>query len=148
MPPLPRGSKADSCESPCVPIQSKPIRILILVTALVLFVGLAQFAVQKISTGPLRTLAEKKLTQALGLEVSIDELEASLLPMPHLRAEGIRVTNRPGRSTRNVLRIDRIDIGIELWPLLERIVLIDSLEIKGADLHLETDSEGLLVGDP
>ena len=148
MPPLPRGSKADSCESPGVPIQSKPIRILILVTALVLFVGLAQFAVQKISTGPLRTLAEKKLTQALGLEVSIDELEASLLPTPHLRAEGIRVTNRPGRSTRNVLRIDRIDIGIELWPLLERIVLIDELEIKGADLHLETDSEGLLAGDP
>ena len=76
-----------------MPIQFRPIRILILVIALVLFVGLAQFAVQKISTDPLRTLAEKKLTQALGFEVSIDELEASLLPMPRLRAQGIQVSN-------------------------------------------------------
>ncbi len=133
-----------------MPIQSHRIRLLIFVVALVAlvaFVGSAQFAVRKISTGPLRALVEKNLTQALGLEVSLDELEVTLFPTPRLRAEGIRVTNRPGRSTQNVFKTDRIDLGIELWPLLERIVLIDSLEIKGADLHLETDSEGHLAGD-
>jgi len=130
-----------------VSIQSSRIRLLIFLVALAAIVGSAQFAVRKISTGPLRALVEKNLTQALGLEVSLDELEVTLFPTPRLRAEGIRVTNRPGRSTQNVLEIDQIDLGIELWPLLERIVLIDSLEIKGADLHLETDSEGHLAGD-
>ncbi len=128
-------------------IQPRPIRILTLIFALALFLGLAQLAVRKISTDPLRMLAEKKLTQALGFEVSIGELEASLLPMPHLRAQGIQVSNRSGRTTRNVFRIERIDLGIQLWPLLERTVLIDSLKIKGADLYLETDSAGNLAGD-
>jgi hypothetical protein len=58
-----RGSNADSCENPRVPIQPSRIRFLILVAALVAFVVGAQLVVRKISTGPLRALVEENLTQ-------------------------------------------------------------------------------------
>jgi uncharacterized protein involved in outer membrane biogenesis len=49
--------------------------------------------------------------------------------------------NAPGRSSPDFLTIERIDLGIEFWPLFERVVVIDSVKIEGADLHLESDRD-------
>jgi len=125
--------------------RSIPNRFLIILVALVVFLGLAHLATRRISTGPLRTRIEKKLTQALGLEITLAELRVALLPTPHLEAEGVRIANFPGRPSPNLLRIDRLDLGIRLWPLLEGIVVIDALSIERADLYIETDSEGRLA---
>lgn len=122
-------------------------RLLILVVALCALAAVAHFAIQFVSTGPLRTLVEKNLSHALGLEVSIDKFEAALLPTPHLHAEALRVANAPGRSTPNVLTIERVELEFEFWPLLERIVVLKALEIEGADLYVETDTDGNLAGD-
>lgn len=126
--------------------RTRRIRFLIIVTALVAFFGLAHFAVRKISTGPLGTLVEKNLTHVLGLEVTLDELEVALLPTPHLHAEGVRVANLPGRPAPHLLSIERFDLGIQIWPLLKRIVVVDTIEIENAELHIETDSKGRFAG--
>jgi uncharacterized protein involved in outer membrane biogenesis len=126
--------------------RTKRIRFLIVVVALVALVGVAHLALRRVATGPLRTRIEKNLTQALGLEVSLDELEIALLPMLHLDAEGMRVAHPPGRATPELLEVDHIYIGVELWPLLKRSVVIDALEIQGADLHLERDADGHFAG--
>ena len=122
------------------------LRFLVLVAALAAFFGAARFSVRIISNGPLRTLIEANLTQALGLAVSLDELFVALLPTPHLHAEGVRVDNGPGRSAPHLLRIDRLDLGFEFWPLLERIVVVNRIEIEGADLHVEKNAKGRLPG--
>ena len=123
------------------------IRLLIIVVAFCALGGVAHFAVRFVSTDPLRTLVEENLSQALGLAVSIDKFEATLLPTPHLHAEVLRVANAPGRSTPNVLTIERVELEFEFWPLLQRIVVLKALEIEGADLYIETDSAGNLPGD-
>ena len=79
-------------------------RLLTLVVALCALGGIAHFAVRFISTGPLRMLVEKNLSQALELAVSLDELEVALLPTPHLHAEGLEVANLPGRSSPHPFR--------------------------------------------
>jgi uncharacterized protein involved in outer membrane biogenesis len=121
-------------------------RLLTLVVALCALGGLAHFAVRFISTGPLRTLVEKDLSEALGLAVSLDELEVALFPMPHLHAEGLRVANLPDRSSPHLLSIDRIEFEFELWPLLDRKLVVSASEIAGADLYVETNAEGRLAG--
>jgi hypothetical protein len=105
-------------------------RLFIIVAALVVLYGVAHLAMGKVSTGPLRTLIEKNLTQALGLEVTLDELVAALLPTPHLHAEGVRIANFPGRPSAQLLSIDHLDLGIALWPLLERSVAVDELTTR------------------
>jgi uncharacterized protein involved in outer membrane biogenesis len=122
------------------------LRILILVIAFVVLFGLARFAVRKISTGPLRDLIEKNLTEALDLAVSLDELEVALLPSPHLHAEGVWIASPPARATPHLLMVERVDLGIKFWPLFRRKVVIDTIAIEGADLHVETDVEGRLGG--
>jgi len=126
--------------------RSNRSRLLTLVVALCALGGIAHFTVRFISTGPLRTLVEKNLSQALELAVSLDELEVALLPTPHLHAEGLEVANLPGRSSPHLLRIDRIEFEFELWPLLDRKLVINASEIEGADLYVETNAEGRLAG--
>jgi uncharacterized protein involved in outer membrane biogenesis len=122
-------------------------RFFVVLAALILLYVGAHFAAREVSTGPLRALIEKNLTQVLGLEVSLDELVVALLPSPHLRAEGVRVVNLPGRPSPHLLSIDRLELGVALWPLFERRVVVDTLEIEGADVHVETDAKGRLAGD-
>jgi len=119
---------------------------LTLVVALCVLGGLAHFAVRFISTGPLRTLVENDLSQALGLAVSLDELEVALLPTPHLHAEGLKVANLPDRSSPHLLSIDRIEFEFEFWPLLNRKLVVNAAEVEGADLYVETNAEGRLAG--
>ncbi len=121
-------------------------RLLIIIVVLAALAGIAHFAVRMISTGPLRTLVEKDLSEALGLAVSIDQFEAALLPTPHLRAVGLRVANRPDRHSPHLLSIERIELEFEFWPLLERMLVVNAFEIEGADLYIETDAEGRLAG--
>lgn len=121
-------------------------RLLTLVVALCALGGIAHFAVRFVSTGPLRTLVEKNLSQALELTVSLDELELALLPRPHLHAEGLKVANLPDRSSPHLLSIDRIEFEFQLWPLLDRKLVINASEIEGADLYVETNAEGHLAG--
>jgi uncharacterized protein involved in outer membrane biogenesis len=119
-------------------------RLLIALGALVVVLGLARLAMREISTGPLRSRVERELSQALGLAVSVDQLEAAFLPTPHLRASGIHVANFPGDAAPELLTIQTIGLGLEFAPLLRRVVVIDAFEIEGADLHLETDRKGHL----
>lgn len=120
-------------------------RLLVVAVSLGVLLGLAHLALREISTAPLRTRIEERLTQVLGRAVSLDDLDVALLPTPHLSAAGVRVAALPGRSSADLLHIDRVALGIAFWPLLRRTVAIDSLAIDDADLHLETDDEGRLV---
>jgi uncharacterized protein involved in outer membrane biogenesis len=120
--------------------------LLVITVAVVVFLGLARLAVREISTGPLRASIEKNLIEVLDLEVTIDELVVALLPTPHLAAEGVRVANLPDRATPHLLRIDRLHLGIEFWPLLGRQVVIDTIKIEGADFYVETDAQGRFAG--
>ena len=121
-------------------------RLLVIIVVLAALAGIAHFSVRMISTGPLRTLVEKDLSEALGLAVSIDQFEAALLPTPHLRAEGLRVANRPDRHSPHLLSIERIELEFEFWPLLERMLVVNAFEIGGADLYIETDAQGRQIG--
>jgi uncharacterized protein involved in outer membrane biogenesis len=120
--------------------------LLIIALTVAVFLGLARLAVREVSTGPLRASIEKNLTEALGLDVRIDELVVALVPTPHLDARGVRVANLPDREAPHLLRVERLHLGIEFWPLLGRQVVVDTIKIEGADFYVETDAQGRFAG--
>lgn len=121
-------------------------RLGIIVVALGVIYALAHLAMREFSTDALRSLIERNLSHALGLDVSIDGLMLAMLPTPRLHAEGVRVANFPDRLSPHLLEIDRLEIGIAVWPLTKRIVVVDQLTIEDAELHLETNAQGRLGG--
>ena len=42
--------------------------------------------------------------------------------------------------------IAELEIGIALWPLLDRQLVVDALALRGVVLDVETDAEGLAAG--
>lgn len=91
----------------------------------------------------LRPILEQQLSEAVGLEVRLSgELELELLPRPHFEAEQITVANLPGRPSPHLLTIERLNLDFRLWPLLRRRVSIDTIEIYGAELRIEPDTDG------
>jgi uncharacterized protein involved in outer membrane biogenesis len=117
-------------------------RLLIALAVLVGLVVAADLVARSLALGRLRTLIEKDLTEALGLAVSVDELQLSLLPHLHLDARGVRVANLSDRPSPHLLEVAEIEIRVALWPLRNRIVVVDAFELRDAQLNIETDAEG------
>jgi uncharacterized protein involved in outer membrane biogenesis len=116
-----------------------------LALALLLLVGtplLADVVVRNVALGRLRPLVEKDLAEVLGLGVSVGELKLSVVPTPHLEATNVRVDNLPGRRMPYLLEVAELEIGIALWPLLDRHLVVDSLELRDVVLEIETDADG------
>jgi AsmA protein len=120
-------------------------RRIALVLALLLLVGvplLADVIVRSVALGRLRPLVEEDLAEVLGLAVSVGALELSVVPTPHLEATDVLVANLPGRRVPHLLEIAELEIGIALWPLLDRQLVVDALALRGVVLDVETDAEG------
>jgi uncharacterized protein involved in outer membrane biogenesis len=122
--------------------RTKSNRLWLALTVLIIIVGLAHLATQRIAIAPLHALLEERLSERIGLEITFDTLRAALLPTPHLEAGGVRVANLPGGRSPDLLRVEQVDVGLALFPLFDRIIEIDRLAIAGADVFLETDTEG------
>ncbi len=117
-------------------------RLLIALAVLAGLVVAADLVARSLTLGRLQALIEKDLTEALGLAVSVDELQLSLLPHLHLDARGVRVANFSDRPSSHLLEVAEIEIGVALWPLRKRIVVVDAFELRDAQLNIETDAEG------
>jgi uncharacterized protein involved in outer membrane biogenesis len=117
-------------------------RLLIALAVLIGLVVAADLVARSLTLGRLRALVEEDLTDALGLAVSVDELQLSILPHLHLDARGVRVANLSDRPSPHLLEVAEIEIGVALWPLRNRIVVVRGFELRDAQLNIETDAEG------
>jgi AsmA protein len=59
-----------------------------------------------------------------------------------ISSEGGEVANAPGFDAEPFAHWQRISLGVALWPLLHKQVLIDRVVIDGLALHLQRDAAG------
>ena len=133
------GSSPESTGETCLR------RRILLALALLVLVGgplLAEVAVRSIALGRLRQLVEEDLAEVLGLGVSVGELKLSVVPTPHLEATNVRVANLPGRRVPYLLEIAELEIGIALWPLFDRHLVVDALVLRDVALEIESPDGG------
>jgi uncharacterized protein involved in outer membrane biogenesis len=115
----------------------------VLVAIAVVVIG-GLFAFRDLSADAVRRVVVPRLEAITRRDVSITgdfDLVPSLTPT--LAAEGLVVANAPWGSRPTMLQAERVEVELQLLPLLlKRDVLIDRLALVGADILLERGPGG------
>jgi uncharacterized protein involved in outer membrane biogenesis len=79
-----------------------------------------------------------KAKETLGRDVTIDgKISLHLLPMPQLTLKQIGVSNLPGGSPQDLIRIQNLTVSIELFPLLRKQLKIRTVSLDQPEIFLE-----------
>ncbi len=119
-------------------------RVLLVVAALALLFGGAWLALQQVF--PPQRIADivaAQVSSRTGRDFRIQgQLDWRLTPKLAVVAEDLTLANAPWGSRPDMLRVRRAAMQLELWPLLQGRVEIDSVTLDGVDVLLETDDKG------
>lgn len=111
------------------------------VVVLVVLVG--GFLVVRWALDPLllRTVAESRLSAALGQPVRIGTVHLSLLPSPSVYGTDIAI-GQPARAVGSSLEIHAIRLHPRLSTIFSRPIVIDRVDIEGLSLNVARDAAG------
>ncbi len=102
-------------------------------------VALAYFAPRWIESPELRERIAAAVRDATGRELHYRKLELGLLP-PRLVIDGVALEGGPREQP---LGAERIELEVALLPLFARTLLLDTLVVSGAELHLVRTAQGV-----
>jgi hypothetical protein len=105
--------------------------VLVYLLLLVLFlVGLLHFINLSMLINPIQKLA----SEAIGEQVGVHEVHASLWPEPHLTLEGVEVGDRSSLKN-EILKIDSVYILPVISTLFENVKVVESLQFSGINFE-------------
>lgn len=108
-----------------------------------LFVAVALVAYALIDTNAIRRYAEAEVGRLTGRTMSVRALSVDLWPQLALVAKDVTLGNPSGASRPDLLRAKSVKGAIGILPLLRsRAIVLESLEVDGLDLALETGADG------
>jgi AsmA protein len=118
---------------------------LIVVVAVVLVAILVLWLVpQFISADAYKGTIVSRLRAATGRDVTIGgNLSLSLFPRIAFEASNIAVANPPGGPSPDLARARKLDVALELIPLLSGRIVIDHLDLIDPTIALEIDKQGM-----
>ena len=86
---------------------------------------------------------QARAKDATGRDLRIDgDISLSLIPVIAVSVENVGFANAPGASTPEMATIDRLDVALQLLPLLSGEVAIDRFILEKPVINLEVDAEG------
>lgn len=91
-----------------------------------------------------RELVQQELQKILGKDVSFASLEVNLLGTLGFAAKEFRIADDPRFAATPAVRAKELILGVSLWELLFRRVVIDSLTFKGPEFQIISEETGLL----
>lgn len=113
--------------------------VYVLVAALILFV-LFDLGLRWISSSAwLRNLASEKISAALGRDVKIGRMSASLLG---IKADGVSLAEDGGFKNGEFAGADRIRLRFSWWHLFHKHVKLRSLAVSGVRVHAVKRADG------
>ena len=83
-----------------------------------------------------------QVKQRTGRELSLGDIKPSVFPWVGLELQQIALSNAKGFNDLPMLQAERVDVRIELLPLLKQEVHVDTLRLHGLDLNLQKDKQG------
>lgn len=115
----------------------------LLLAVLGVVVVLAAAVVILPSVVDLRPRIAAAVRAATGRDLRIDgSLHIAVLPKLRVSATGIHLSNAPGASAPEMFSVDSVALQAEVWPLLSRRLVVDSLVIEHPTVNLEVDKAG------
>lgn len=115
-------------------------RLLLLI---IVVLGLAVVALSFVDLGRFSPQIEAAAQKATGRTLKIDgPLHIGISLLPELVAEKISFSNADWGTRPNMVTADKLALKIALLPLLKGQVGLQSVELDGADIYVETDKSG------
>lgn len=88
-------------------------------------------------------LIRAQITSATGRDAAFDGgLQLDLWPRIAVVANGLWLANAPGASSPRMLTARRVAFAVALPPLLDRRIVVESVEVEGAELRIEALADG------
>jgi uncharacterized protein involved in outer membrane biogenesis len=114
-----------------------------IVLLLVAIVGGAVALVMSIDFNQYKGLIAAQVEQATGRKLEIGgNFKLALSLTPSVAVDNLSFANAPGGSRPEMLMLKRLEVQMQLLPLLSRQIKVDRLVLDGADILLETDKSG------
>ena len=89
----------------------------------------------------------EKITEVVkketGRDLQIESMSLSFFPHLGLNLENTTLSNATGFSTSAFLKVDKVQVGAAIFPLLSQTLEIDTLTLHGLNLNLEKNAEGV-----
>jgi hypothetical protein len=120
----------------------RKIILLILAAAVLITAGLLQSF--NLVAARHRDQVRQELQKVLGQDVSFDRLEVNLLGRPGFAAKEFRIADDSRFAATPVVRARELVLGVSLWDLLWRRLVITSLTFDEPEFQIITDESGLL----
>jgi uncharacterized protein involved in outer membrane biogenesis len=117
--------------------------VIVVVVVLVALVATAVGIIMSIDFNQYKPQIAAAVKSATGRDLSIGgyfKLGISLSPT--LAVDNVSLSNAPGGSRPVMINLNRLDVQVELIPLLSKKIKVDRIILEGADILLETDAKG------
>lgn len=86
---------------------------------------------------------QAQVKEKTGRDLRIDgDISLSLLPTLAVSVENVGFANAPGAATPEMATIDRLDVALQILPLLSGEVAIDRFILEKPVINLEVDADG------
>jgi AsmA protein len=86
---------------------------------------------------------QARAKEATGRDLRIDgEISLSLLPVIAVSVQDVGVSNAPGATTPEMATIDRLDVALQILPLLSGEIAVDRFILEKPVINLEVDASG------
>jgi len=121
-------------------IVSRIIRYTLIVLVLIVAVLLA--APFFIDVNSYKSQIEKAVEDQTGRQLSIGNIDASLLPWVGVELNDVHLANRSGFANRDFLSVERLHVKLAVLPLLSKKIEIKHFEVVSPVVYLERRSNG------
>jgi len=89
-----------------------------------------------------KSLISEQVQLQTGREFSLGDIKPSVFPWLGVELTQVNLSNANGFKAQQMLRMQRLDVHLELLPLLSQKIHIDTLKVHGLELFLEKDKTG------
>ncbi len=118
------------------------ISLAIVAVLLLLMAVAAGIFVATFDANDYRPQISEQVRQQTGREFSIEDIKPSVFPWVGMELQQIQLANADGFAEKQMLTIERLDVKVELLPLIRQQIHIDTLRIHGLNMSLEKNRQG------
>jgi AsmA protein len=123
--------------------EGRPILFITLAVIVVVIGLVVGFGFWTLNAGSLKPRLIEAVERATGRTLTISgQTRFTLSLSPGVSMEDVTLTNPPGYSRPNLITVARVDVGLELLPLLQHRLEVDHVTLVRPDVLLETNSAG------
>lgn len=114
---------------------------------LLILIVAATYFVVTFDANNYKTLISEQVEQQTGRALSLGDIKPSVFPWLGIELLDVQLENAQDFSEPNMLAMQRLDVRIELLPLLRQQIKIDTLRLHGLELNLQQNAEGVTNWD-